>query len=41
EGLGRKELQELGEKLEEAREKAPHKPTQPSAMKKAVDAILS
>jgi hemerythrin-like domain-containing protein len=40
-GLGRKQLQELGARLEEARQKAPRKPTQPSAMKKAVDAVVS
>src|SRR5690242_18788280 len=40
-GLGRKQLQELGARLEEARQKAPRKPTQPSAMKKAVDAVIS
>ncbi|MCE7004828.1 hemerythrin domain-containing protein [Kibdelosporangium philippinense] len=41
EGLGRKQLQEIGAKMIELREKAPRKPTQPSALKKAVDAILS
>jgi hemerythrin-like domain-containing protein len=41
EGLGRKQLQEIGERLLAAKEKAPHKPSQPSAMKKAVDAILA
>jgi hemerythrin-like domain-containing protein len=40
-GLGRKQLQELGAKLEQAREKAPRKPSQPSALKKAVDAVIS
>jgi hemerythrin-like domain-containing protein len=39
--LGRKELQELGEQILEMKEKAPRKPTQPSAMKKAVDAVIS
>jgi hemerythrin superfamily protein len=41
EGLGRNQLQEIGERLLAAKEKAPHKPSQPSAMKKAVDAILA
>ena len=40
-GLGRKQLQELGEALEAARAKAPHSPMQPSALKKAVDAIIA
>jgi hemerythrin-like domain-containing protein len=41
EGLGRTELQDLGARLLEAKEKAPHRPSQPSAMKKAIDAILA
>lgn len=41
EGLGRKKLQELGERLLEAKEKAPRSPRQPSALKKAVDAVVS
>jgi hemerythrin-like domain-containing protein len=40
-GLGRKQLQELGAKLEAARAEAPHTPAQPSALKKAVDAVIS
>ena len=40
-GLGRKQLQELGEELLAARKKAPRRPEQPSAMKKAVDAVVS
>src|SRR5918994_340381 len=39
EGLGRKNLQEIGARMVELRSKAPRKPTQPSAMKKAVDAV--
>ena len=35
-GLGRKQLQELGAKLEQARKKAPRSPAQPSALKKTV-----
>ena len=40
-GLGRKALQEIGSELEEAKKKAPSRPSQPSALKKTVDAILS
>jgi len=40
-GLGRKQLQEIGAKMIEMRKKAPRRPSQPSALKKAVDAILS
>ena len=38
---GRKQLQELGAKLEEARAKAPRTPAQPSALKKTIDAVIS
>jgi hypothetical protein len=40
-GLGRKQLQELGAKLENARAKAPRTPAQPSALKKTIDAVIS
>ncbi len=40
EGLGRKRLQEIGAELLEAREKAPRKPSQPSALKKTLDAVV-
>ena len=40
EGLGRKALQEIGVELIEAKKKAPTKPSQPSALKKTVDAVL-
>ncbi len=40
EALGRKELQEIGEQLLEARKTAPRKPEQPSAVRKAADAVL-
>ncbi|HEU5269018.1 MAG TPA: hemerythrin domain-containing protein [Jatrophihabitans sp.] len=40
EGLGRKQLAELGERLAERRKNAPRKPTQPGALKKTVDAVL-
>lgn len=39
--LGRKQLQEIGARLEEARHKAPTTPAQPSALKKAIDAVIS
>jgi hemerythrin-like domain-containing protein len=39
-GLGRKVLQEIGQEMEEARAKAPRRPSQPSALKKTVDAVL-
>ena len=38
--LGRKELQRLGEELLELKEKAPHSPAQPSALKKTIDAVI-
>jgi len=41
EGLGRKTLQEIGAEMERKRRWAPRRPSQPSAMKKAVDAIIS
>jgi hemerythrin-like domain-containing protein len=41
EGLGRKQLQELGARMQEMREKAPRSPAQPSALKKAVDAVIA
>jgi hemerythrin-like domain-containing protein len=39
-GLGRKQLTELGERLLEAKAKAPKSPVQPSAMKKTIDAVI-
>ena len=39
-GLGRKQLSDLGTQLLTAKEKAPRSPAQPSALKKTVDAIL-
>jgi hemerythrin superfamily protein len=41
EGLGRRQLQELGARMTELREKAPRSPAQPSAVKKAVDAVVA
>jgi hemerythrin-like domain-containing protein len=40
-GLGRKQLQDIGAKLQEARQKAPKSPAQPSALKKTIDAVIS
>ncbi|RYJ02924.1 MAG: hemerythrin domain-containing protein [Actinomycetales bacterium] len=40
-GLGRKALQEMGALMLEAKKKAPRKPSQPSALKKTVDAVLA
>jgi len=40
-GLGRKQLQDLGARMIELKKKAPRKPSQPSALKKAVDAVLA
>src|SRR3954467_1396359 len=41
EGLGRKALQELGAELAAAKEKAPRRPSQPGALKKTLDAVIS
>jgi hemerythrin-like domain-containing protein len=40
EGLGRKQLQEIGAEMVQARKKAPKRPSQPSALKKTIDAII-
>ena len=40
EALGRKELQDMGARMEQLRPKAPRKPYQPSALKKAIDALV-
>jgi hemerythrin superfamily protein len=40
-GLGRKQLQDMGARMQEARATAPTKPTQPSALKKAMDAVIA
>ena len=39
EGLGRKQLQELGARMLELRPSAPTKPNEPKALKKALDAL--
>ena len=40
EALGRKTLQEIGAEMEQARAQAPRKPSQPSALKKTIDAVI-
>ncbi len=40
-GLSRKQLQEIGARMIELREKAPRTPAQPSALGKAADAVTS
>jgi hemerythrin superfamily protein len=41
EGLGRKALQDLGAQMLEAKKRAPRKPSQPSALKKTIDAVIA
>jgi hemerythrin superfamily protein len=41
EGLGRTTLRQIGEEMLEARKKAPRRPSQPSAMKKTIDAVIA
>src|SRR6476620_3804105 len=40
EGLSRKVLQDLGAQMLEVRERAPRRPSQPSALKKTIDAVI-
>jgi hemerythrin superfamily protein len=40
-GLGRKQLQDMGARMLEMKKTAPRKPSQPSALKKTVDAVLA
>lgn len=40
-GLGRKQLQEMGARMTEAKKKAPRHPAQPRALKKALDALTA
>jgi hemerythrin-like domain-containing protein len=40
-GLGRKQLQDIGARMLDKRKKAPRKPSQPSALKKAIDALMA
>ncbi len=39
EGLGRKQLQEMGARMEQLRPTAPRRPTEPKALKSALDAM--
>ena len=41
EGLGRKALQDIGAQMMRAKDKAPRRPSQPSALKKTIDAVIS
>ncbi len=41
EALGRKALQELGAEMAMARAKAPRRPSQPSALNRTIDAVIS
>ena len=41
EGLGRKQLQEIGARMIELKETAPRRPSEPGALKKVVDAVIS
>jgi hemerythrin superfamily protein len=40
-GLGRKQLQDIGERMIELKKKAPRRPSQPGALKKAIDALTA
>jgi hypothetical protein len=40
-GLSRKQLQEIGAQMLDLRESAPKRPSQPSALKKTIDAVIS
>ena len=40
-GIGRKELADLGKRMQELRADAPRKPSQPTALKKAIDALIA
>jgi len=41
EGLGRSVLKDIGAEMIKARKKAPKRPSQPSALKKTIDAVIS
>jgi hemerythrin-like domain-containing protein len=41
EGLGRKTLQEIGAEMEKSKKTAPRRPSQPSALKKTIDAVIA
>jgi len=40
EGLGRKQLQEIGAEMAERRSRAPRRPSQPGALKKVIKAVV-
>ena len=40
-GLSRTQLREIGTELAEAKERAPRRPEQPSALKKTIDAVIA
>ena len=40
-GLSRTQLREIGAEMAQARERAPRRPEQPSALKKTIDAVVS
>ena len=40
EGLNRTVLRDLGAQMIQARERAPRRPSQPSALKKTIDAVI-
>lgn len=40
-GLGRKQLQDIGARMQDMRKKAPRSPAQPSALRKTIDAVIS
>ena len=40
EGLGRKQLADLGARMVESKKSAPRSPSQPSALKKTIDAVI-
>ena len=40
-GLGRKRLQDMGAEMVEMKKTAPRKPSQPSALKKTIDALIA
>jgi hypothetical protein len=40
-GLGRNQLREIGARMAELKKTAPRSPAQPSALKKAVDAVIA
>ena len=40
EGLGRKQLQEIGAEMIDKRKSAPRRPSQPGALKKVIEAVV-